>query len=89
MSVQRLHAKQNDGFARPAERLQNPERAERVAQQRNADVLEPERNPLRAGPAAGQNGSQKAHRVGAVGIADGFNVRVLVDIDAGADGDAL
>ena len=53
------------------------------------EILQPERNPPRPRAAIGQDGGQEAHGVGAARIADGFNVGVLVDVNAGTDGDAL
>ncbi len=76
-------------FARPLDGLQQTHGAKGMAQQRDDEVLQPKRNSPGPGPASGQNGRQQAHRVGAFGIAHRLDVRVLVDVNARADRDAL
>ena len=56
---------------------------------RDQNVLQPECDPAWTGASIGENSGQKPHGVGAIGVADGFDVGVLVDVDAGADRDAL
>ena len=62
---------------------------ERVAEQSNDDILQPEGNSLRTRVAIGQDCGEKSHGVRTIRVADGFNVGVLVNIDAGADGYSL
>ena len=53
------------------------------------DVLQPECDALRPGRPSVRSVVRQTHGVGTVGITDRFDVRVFVNVDAGADGDAL
>ena len=89
MSFNCLHAEKNDGLPRPAHRLGKAQGLERMAQEMADDIPEPERDAPHSGTAIGQHGGEQAHGVGTAGIAHGFNVRVFVDVNAAADGNAL
>src|ERR1700756_4210869 len=60
-----------------------------MKEQMAEDILQPKRDSQGSGAAIGQHRRQKAHGVGAFGIADCLDVRMFVDVDARADGDAL
>ena len=47
LALQRLHAKQNHTLPRPSHRLQHTQGLERVTQQRDHNVFQPECDPLR------------------------------------------
>src|SRR5579864_4349961 len=53
------------------------------------NILQPEPNAQGTGTAIGQHRGKKAHGVGALGIAHRLDMCMFVDVDAGADGDAL
>ena len=89
VAVERLHAEQDDGFPRPAERVQDAYGPPGMPQQRTHQVPEPERDASPAGLAARQDGGQQPHRIGPGRIARGLDVRVLVQVEARADRDAL
>src|SRR5208283_2227633 len=60
-----------------------------VEQQGAEKISEPEPDALNARPAIGHHGGEQTHGVRATGITYCFDVCVFIDVDAGADGDAL
>ena len=89
LSLERLHAQQNHKFSRPAQRLQHSYSLERMPEHRCKNIPQPECDTPRTRLSICQDGGEKSHGVRALWITDGFDVRVLVDIDARADGNAL
>src|ERR1035438_6562525 len=87
--IQCLHAKQNYKFTRPSPRLQYAQSTEWVAEERDNDIHQPESDPTRTRPAIGEDGGKHPHGIGTIRVADCLNMGMLIDIDAGADGDAL
>jgi hypothetical protein len=63
--------------ARPAPRLEQPQRLEGVSQQGDNEILHPKDNAHPAGAPSCQRRSKEHHRVRAARVAYGFHVRIL------------
>ena len=89
MAIRRLHAQKDDRLLREAPRQLKFQRAARIGRHHLRHGLEPREGPCPAGLAPGHRGEQQPHEIGARRIARGFDMGVLIDMNAGADGDAL
>src|ERR1039458_5666759 len=89
MSLNRLHAEENRSLTRPVPDSKQTESLDRVQQQRAHGILRPQPNAQQARAAVGEHRGEQTHRVRTFWIPHDLNVRMFVDVDAGADCDAL